>query len=141
MQENTASKKITVEVEVKVPVEKAWESYTDPKHIVGWNFASDDWHCPRATSDLRVGGSFSSRMESKDGKQGFDFGGVYDEVVPGKWLAYTFGGRRAEVLFEEAEHGTKVTISFDPETENPPEMQKNGWQAILDNFKRYAEAA
>ena len=130
---------ITIETVVKAPVEKVWEAYTNPTHIVHWNFASDDWCCPRAENDLRVGGKFSSRMEAKDGTVGFDFGGVYEEVIPMRKLTYSFGDRKAMVLFSQEGTDTKVMVSFDPETENPIEMQRSGWQTILNNFKEYTE--
>ena len=130
---------ITVETVVSAPIEKVWDAYTNPTHIVHWNFASDDWCCPRAENDLRVGGKFSSRMEAKDGSVGFDFGGTYEEVVPMERLAYSFGDRKATVVFLQAGEETKVVVSFDPETENPIEMQRGGWQGILNNFKEYAE--
>lgn len=131
---------ITISTTISAPVARVWEYYTDPAHIVKWNFASDDWHCPHAESDLRPGGKFSSRMEAKDGSMGFDFAGVYDEVVPQERIAYTFGDRHTVVTFAPAGEGTKVTVSFDPETENPVEMQRAGWQAILENFKKHCEA-
>ena len=130
---------ITVETLVRASVEKVWDAYTNPTHIVNWNFASDEWCCPRAENDLRLGGSFSSRMEAKDGSAGFDFGGVYEEVLPMKKLTYSFGDRKAAVMFTPEEGGTKVVVSFDPETENPIEMQRSGWQTILNNFKEYTE--
>ena len=125
------------------PVEKVWDAFTNPKHITEWSFASDDWHSPRAENDLRVGGVFLTRMEAKDGSTGFDFGGTYDEVIPNKKIAYTMNGddkRKVTVVFEEMGNSTHVTTAFDPENENPIEMQKGGWQAILENFKKYTEA-
>jgi uncharacterized protein YndB with AHSA1/START domain len=132
--------RITVEITVNVPASKVWESWTDPKHITKWNSGHPDWHTPSATNDVRVGGLFSSRMEAKDGSMGFDFAGTYTEVVPEKRLAYTFGDRTATVDFVSEGNKTKITETFDPETENPVEMQKAGWQTILDNFKKYTEA-
>lgn len=134
------TQQITVQAKVEAPIEKAWEAYTKPEHITKWNHASDDWHCPRAENDLRVGGNFSSRMESKDGTIGFDFGGTYTEVIPMQKIAYTFGGRNATVLFTPEGEGTVVTVSFDPEHENPIDMQFEGWQAILNNYKKHAES-
>ncbi len=131
---------ITVEITVQAPVAVAWECWTNPKHMTGWTFASDDWCCPRAAADVRVGGKFSSRMEAKDGSMGFDFEGVFTSVVPQKELAYTFGDRKAVVTFEGMGTATRIVETFDPETENPIEMQRQGWQAILENFKRYAES-
>ncbi len=136
------NKQIKVQVMIDEPVKKAWEAYTDPKHIVKWNHASDDWRCPHAENDLRVGGRFSARMESKDGSEGFDFGGKYTEVVPLKAIAYTMDGkdkRKAKITFEKVFDSTAVSVSFDPEDENPIEMQKGGWQAILDNYKKHVE--
>jgi uncharacterized protein YndB with AHSA1/START domain len=135
-------KKITVQTIVNEPIEKVWDAYTNPKHIVKWNFASPDWKCPRAENDLRVGGKFISRMEAKDGSEGFNFSGTYTEVVPKKRLAYTMEGedkRKAEINFEEMGNSTAVTVTFDPENINPIEMQRGGWQVILDNFRNYAE--
>jgi uncharacterized protein YndB with AHSA1/START domain len=117
-----------------------WKYYTEPAHITQWNAASDDWHCPRAENDLRVGGRFSSRMEARDGSMGFDFGGTYNAVLPNQRFAYTMDdGRTAEVGFTRDGNDTKVTVSFDAESENPVEMQRGGWQAILDRFQAYAE--
>lgn len=133
-------KPITVTTLVEAPLQAVWNAYTQPQHIVQWNFASDDWHCPSAENDLRVGGKFSSRMAAKDGSFAFDFGGIYTQVEPQKSLAYDFGDRKAEVLFEPVGDHTKVTVTFDPETTNPEEMQRAGWQAILGNFKKHAES-
>lgn len=131
---------IAVEVRVEAPIEKVWHDFTDPAAIVAWNAASSDWHTPKAENDLRVGGAFSSRMEAKDGSQGFDFNGVYSEVIPHKLIAYTMeGGREVRVEFNEEAGVTHITETFDPENENPIEMQRDGWQSILDNFKKYAE--
>lgn len=137
----TANKtKITVETTVKTPVEKVWKLWTTPEHITKWNSASDDWHTPRAENDLRAGDKFLSRMEAKDGSFGFDFEGVYDEVITNELLAYTMSdGRQANITFINKHNETKVITIFDAENENPIEMQKEGWQAILDNFKKYAE--
>ena len=132
---------VTVTALVRASREKAWTYFTSPEHITKWNFASDDWHCPHATNDLRVEGSFSSRMEAKDGGAGFDFEGTYDEVVPNERLTYAFGGRHATVTFATDGQQTKVTTVFEPETENPVDMQRYGWQAILDNFKKHIESA
>ncbi|HYF29105.1 MAG TPA: SRPBCC family protein [Candidatus Paceibacterota bacterium] len=133
--------KITVESVINAPVEKVWRDYTDPEAVKAWNAASDDWHTTQAANDLREGGSFLYRMEAKDGSAGFDFGGVYDAVVPKERIAYTMDdGRKVETLFASESDGTRITVSFDPETENTPELQRAGWQAILDNFKKYVEA-
>lgn len=138
--ETTKPVSITVETTVNAPVEKTWKVYTTPEDIMKWNAASDDWHTTAATNDLRAGGTFSSRMEAKDGSFGFDFGGTYDEVVTHKTIAYTLGdGRKARINFGATGSQTWVTVTFDAETQNPIEMQKGGWQAILDNFKKYVE--
>lgn len=133
-------KQITVKSKVNTPVSKVWELWTGPEHIVIWNTPSEDWHTPHAENDLRVGGQFLSRMEAKDGSFGFDFKGTYDEVVEHKRIAYTMeDGRKAVVDFQENNGKTEVITTFDPEAENPEEMQRDGWQAIMDSFKRYAE--
>lgn len=132
---------ITVETVVNVPVEKAWTVWTEPAHITQWNAASPDWHTPRATNDLRTGGSFLARMEARDGSSGFDFAGVYTDVKPYRSIAYTMeDGRTVTVRFSAQGKETKVTETFDPETENSAELQRDGWQAILDNYKQYAES-
>ena len=132
--------KVTVEATVKAPVEKVWEYWTTPLHIMQWNSASEDWHTPSATNDLRTGGSFTCRMEAKDGIFGFDFGGTYDEVIPDKHISYTMSdGRKVTVDFTAGSDGTHVSETFDAESENPVDMQRAGWQAILDNFKRHTE--
>ena len=131
---------ITVETTVAVSPELAWAYWTEPRHITQWNQASDDWHSPSATQDLRVGGRFSSRMESRDGKFGFDFGGVYDAVEPYRIISYTIDdGRKVSILFEGVHVGTKITETFEAESENSIELQRAGWQAIMDSFKRYVE--
>ncbi len=132
--------KITVEAIVKADIATVWKSWTGPEHIVHWNHASDDWHCPKAANDLRKGGKFTSTMASKDGKMSFDFEGVYDEVITHKQISYSLAdGRQISVLFEKLGDQTKVTEHFDPENENSDELQRDGWQAILNNFKKYAE--
>jgi uncharacterized protein YndB with AHSA1/START domain len=132
---------ITVSVVVGAPVKKVWDSWTKPEHIVKWNSASDDWHTPNATNDLRVGGKFTSRMEAKDGSMGFDFEGVYDEVEPLKKIAYTMSdGRKVKIIFESKAGETMVKETFEPENTNSLELQRAGWQAIMDNFKKYTEA-
>jgi uncharacterized protein YndB with AHSA1/START domain len=133
--------KITVQAEVSADIKKVWEYYTSPEHITKWNFASDDWHCPSASNNLKPGGKYSARMESKDGKFGFDFEAVYDEVVEEEKIIYTMlDGRKAEVIFNKRSDKTEVIITFDAESEHPVEMQRDGWQAILNNFKKYTEA-
>jgi uncharacterized protein YndB with AHSA1/START domain len=132
--------RVMVETTVNTPVEKAWRYWTEPVHITKWNNASDDWHTPVAEIDLRVGGKFLSRMEAKDGSFGFDFSGVYDEVRLNEFISYTLGdGRRVEITFINQGNETKIIESFDPENENPIELQQGGWQAIMDNFKKYIE--
>ena len=133
---------ITVSTTVNAPIARAWEAFTMPDHITQWNFASPEWCCPSATNDLRVGGEFSSRMEARDGSVGFDFTGVYTNVQPLEHFAYVLGDeRRVTVSFEAvSSEQTKVTEVFDPETVNPEELQRGGWQAILDNYKKHVEA-
>lgn len=131
---------ITVESIIDAPVEKVWEYWTRLQHITKWNNASDDWHTPRAENDLRVGGSFVSRMEAKDGSMGFDFGGTYDAVKPNEYIEYTIAdGRKVKVNFTSTGNKTIVVENFEAEDENPIELQRGGWQAILDNFKKYTE--
>jgi len=138
----TATKtNITVETTVNAPVEKVWQYWTEPKHLMKWNSASDDWHTPRAENDLRVGGTFSARMEAKDGSFGFDFGGVYDAVRTNDYIEYTLGdGRKVSVTFKPTGNATIVVETFEAEGQNPVDMQRAGWQSILDNFKKYTEA-
>lgn len=131
---------ITIETVVNAPIAKVWEAWTKPEHITQWSFASDDWHTPWAKNDLRAGGSFSARMEAKDGSMGFEFGGIYDVVTTNEYIEYTMGdGRKVKTSFIADGNSTKVVESFDAEQENPVEMQQAGWQAILDNFKKYTE--
>jgi uncharacterized protein YndB with AHSA1/START domain len=134
------SEKITVTATINADTKKIWEYYTNPEHITKWNFAHPSWHCPSVTNDLRVGGKYIARMEAKDGSYGFDFEAVYTEIIPGKHFTYEFGGRFATVTFTGLHDKTEVIITFDPESENPIEMQKNGWQAILNNSKSYTES-
>jgi uncharacterized protein YndB with AHSA1/START domain len=131
---------ITVENTVNAPVEKVWDYWTNPEHITHWNFASDDWHSPWAKSELREGGTFSARMEAKDGSMGFDFGGVFDVLRKNEVIEFTMGdGRKVKVNFTPQGNATKVSESFEAEGTHSVELQKNGWQAILDNFKKYTE--
>ena len=131
---------ITIETTVNAPVEKTWESWTKPEHIVRWNHASDDWHTTKAESDLVPGGKFSSRMEAKDGSMGFDFWGIFDVVEQFKQIDSTLGdGRKLSVVFRENGGKTHVVESFETEDENSADMQRQGWQAILNNFKQYTE--
>lgn len=126
---------------MSAPVEKVWKFWSQPEHITQWNNASDDWHTPSATNDLKAGGKFSYRMEAKDGSFGFDFGGEYNEVKAHERIVYTLGdGRKVNVTFSPEGNATKVTETFEAEQTNSPEMQKGGWQAILDNFKKYVES-
>jgi uncharacterized protein YndB with AHSA1/START domain len=135
------AKKITIQADVAAPVAQVWAKYNQPEHIIQWNFATDDWQCPSAETDLRPGGKMRSRMEAKDGSFGFDFEAIYDRVVDQEAVAYTMpDGRQVYVSFDKNGDTTRVTIVFDPENQNPVEMQQQGWQAILDNFKRYAES-
>ena len=131
--------KITVETIVAAPIEKVWRAYTTPEDIKQWNAASDDWHTTAASVDLRAGGAFSSRMEAKDGSMGFDFAGTYTNVVPHKFIEYSFGDRTAQVEFEDTPRGVKVRVTFDSETTHSVEQQRDGWQAILNNFARHVE--
>ena len=132
---------ITIETLVKAPVEKVWEFWSSPNHIKNWCNASEDWHAPKAENDLRTGGKFMTRMEAKDGSFGFDFGGEYDEVKEFEKIAYTMGdGRKVNVLFTARGSETAIEESFEAESENSVEMQKAGWQSILDNFKKYVES-
>jgi uncharacterized protein YndB with AHSA1/START domain len=138
----TLKNAITVETSINAPVEKVWEFWTKPEHITKWCFASDDWHAPSAENDLKAGGKFSTRMEAKDGSFGFDFGGIYDDVKTNELITYKMDdGRKVRIEFHPEEKGTKVTEIFEPESQNPIEMQKGGWQAIMNNFKKYAEAS
>ena len=136
----TTKQEITIETTVKSPVAKVWEYWTKPEHIIKWNNASDDWHTTKAESDLREGGKFSSKMEAKDGSFGFDFGGVYDKVKENELIEYTIGdGRKVKITFSNNGTETKVVETFEAENTNSIEMQKGGWQAILDNFRKYTE--
>lgn len=131
---------ITIETMVNAPVEKVWQNFTSPAHITKWNNASDDWHTPSAENDLRVGGKFTYRMEAKDGSFGFDFWGIYNEVTPNEYIGYTMGdGRIAKIYFSIEGSKTKIVETFEAETENSIALQKGGWQATLDNFKKYTE--
>lgn len=134
-------KLISVSVEVRATKEQVWEAWTNPEHIVNWNFASADWHCPSAENDVRAGGKFSWRMEAKDGSMGFDFEGEYTDVVPLERLAYTLeDGRLVTVQIQNQGTLTLLTETFEAENIHAPELQKQGWQAILNNFKACAEA-
>lgn len=132
---------ITVKSSVNAGLDKVWDYYNEPAHVQQWNAAHESWHCPKAENDLREGGRFSYRMEARDGSFGFDFGGVYDSVKPKESFSYTMDDQRKVVVsfIPEGEAQTNVVVMFDPEAQNPAEMQEQGWQAILDNFKNYAE--
>jgi uncharacterized protein YndB with AHSA1/START domain len=131
--------KITVETTVCAPIAKVWKAYTSPGDIVQWNAASDDWHTTRSTVDLRPGGEFCSRLEAKDGSFGFDFAGTYTRVEPENLIEYKFGEREARVEFGESADGVSVRVSFDGEETHSIEQQRDGWQAILERFKRHVE--
>lgn len=139
--ETMTQKAITIQTTVNAPVEKVWKYWNQPEHITKWAFASDDWHAPKAENDLRVDGTFSTTMAAKDGSFSFDFGGVYTKVENHKIIEYTIGdGRKVKVEFVAEGNQTKVVETFELESQNPEEMQRGGWQAILDNFKKYTEA-
>jgi uncharacterized protein YndB with AHSA1/START domain len=133
--------KITVETLVNAPIAKVWNAYTSPADIKQWNTASDDWHTTQAAVDLRVGGAFSSRMEAKDGSFGFDFAGTYTQLVHHERIAYSFGDRGGPVEFIPGEKGVTVRVAFDAETTHPIDQQRDGWQAILNNFTKHVQAA
>lgn len=133
--------KITLTTIVNSDIDTVWKTWTEPEHIKNWNNASPDWHTPKAENDLRKGGKFSSRMEAKDGSMGFDFGGTYDEVVPNKQIKYTLDdGRKVNITFAKTDEGVSIKETFEPESQNSVDMQRQGWQAILDNFKKYIES-
>ena len=133
---------LTVTTEINKPINEAWNFFNNPKHIVNWNFAHERWECPLAKNDLKVGGKLEVRMQAKDGSFGFDLVGIYDEIVENELIKYHFeDGRNIEIIFEKlSDNKTKVTGNFDPENMNPLDFQKDGWQAILDNFKKYSES-
>ncbi|MQR94528.1 SRPBCC family protein [Fictibacillus phosphorivorans] len=132
---------ITVETTVHKPIAEVWKYWTEPQHITGWSFASDEWHAPKAENDLREGGRFLTRMEAKDGSFGFDFSGAYDEVKTNEYIAYTLDdGRKVTITFVGLENETRIVETFEAESSNPVEMQEAGWQAFMDNFKRYSES-
>ncbi len=134
-----SNSKVTVQATINASVNKVWDYYTNPAHIIHWNFADPSWHCPSAENNLQVGGTYKARMEAKDGSFGFDFEAVYAEIIESKQFTYGFGDRNATVLFNELGNQTEVIVTFDPETQNPIELQRGGWQAILNNFKEYTE--
>jgi uncharacterized protein YndB with AHSA1/START domain len=137
----TAQKTITVTATVNAPVEKVWKFWNEPEHIKGWAFASDDWHAPFSENDIRTGGTFKTTMAAKDGSFSFDFGGIYTEVKEHAVINYTMGdGRKVWVNFTSNGNSTEIEETFEPESQNSIEMQQGGWQMILNNFKKYAEA-
>ncbi|SHL97915.1 SRPBCC family protein [Chitinophaga sp. CF418] len=137
----TTKTAITVETTVQAPVAKVWEYWNQPEHIKQWAFASDDWHVPASENDLRTGGKFSTTMAAKDGSFSFDFGGVYTQVKEHKLIEYTLGDeRKVSILFSSIGDATKIVETFEAEDTHSIEMQQSGWQAILDNFKKYTEA-
>lgn len=132
--------KVIVKTKINAPIEKVWKQLNNPLDIKQWNFASPDWHCPSAENDLRVGGSLKSTMDAKDGSFAFDFEGFYDEVIPNKYIKYHLADHRVvEITLSEEDTNVLVTETFDAESENSIEMQQQGWQAILNNFKNYVE--
>ena len=135
-----SNQRITVETTVSAPIEQVWRAYTTPDDIKKWNAASDDWHTTSASVDLRPGGTFSSRMEAKDGSMGFDFAGTYTKVEPNKLIEYSFGDRKAQVEFAPVQEGVQVRVTFDSESTHSIEQQRSGWQAILNNFAKHVEA-
>lgn len=135
-------KKITIEATIFAPVEKVWDLWTDPEHIIHWNNASDDWHTPEAENDLRTGGKFRSRMEARDGSSGFDFSGVYDDVETNRLITYSLDdGRKVKISFTGKNNKTNLVETFEAENTYSMEMQREGWQAILNHFKKYVESS
>jgi uncharacterized protein YndB with AHSA1/START domain len=134
------TQKITVETKISAPIEQVWRAWNTPDDVKQWNAASDDWHTTKSEVDLRVGGAFSSRMEAKDGTMGFDFAGTYTNVVEHKLIESTFGGRILLVEFITGQDGVTVRETFDPESTHSVEQQRQGWQAILNNFKKHVES-
>ncbi len=131
---------ITVETTIAAPISTVWSLYNTPEHIKNWNAASDDWHTTTSAVDLREGGAFSSRMEAKDGSMGFDFAGNFTKIIEHALIEYTFGDRKATIQFVDTAEGVKLSITFEAETTYSTEQQQQGWQAILNNFKRYVES-
>jgi uncharacterized protein YndB with AHSA1/START domain len=139
--ETTSKTAITVEASIEASVEKVWKFWSEPEHITQWCAASDDWHAPYAENDMREGGRFKTTMAARDGSMSFDFEGIYTSVQRKKSIAYTIDdGRKVKIAFSPYGNETRVTETFEAENTNPVEMQRGGWQAILDNFKRYVEA-
>lgn len=132
--------KITIHATISAGIQKVWNYYTQPEHITKWNFASPDWHCPSASNDMRIGGKYTARMEAKDGSFGFEFEATYSEITENQKFVYIMpDGREVSVSINEDNHLTNITVCFDTETENPVDLQREGWQAILNNFKNYVE--
>lgn len=132
--------KLTVSTRIEAGIKQVWNTWIEPEHITRWNFASDDWQCPRVENDLRIGGKYFARMEAKDGSFGFDFEAVYNEIIDKKIITYTMSdGRKSTTEFKESDGKTEVTTTFDAENSNSLEMQEQGWLAILNNFKKYTE--
>jgi uncharacterized protein YndB with AHSA1/START domain len=134
-------KTITVQAVINAPLEQVWKLYTEPEHVMKWNNASNDWHTSRAENDLKVGGKFLYRMEAKDGSSGFDFDGTYEQVKTNELIVYSISdGRKVQVMFTKDDNTrTKIATTFEAESTNPIEMQRDGWQAISNNFKKYVE--
>lgn len=133
-------KNITIETTVNKPVQIVWQYWNEPEHIVKWNYASEDWHTTKASNNLKIGGKFSSRMEAKDGSIGFDFEGIYEEIVENQLISYKLDDDRCvTVTFENNGNSTKIVETFDAESENSLELQRQGWQSILNHFKKYVE--
>jgi len=142
MQNRNDMNKITVSTTINRPLSEIWEKWTNPTHVMCWNFAHESWHCPEAKNDLHVGGEFHYLMAAKDASFQFDFWGTFQQIEPEKYIKILLGdGREMEVLFESTDQGVVVTEIFDPENQNPADMQQQGWQAILNQFKKYAEEA
>lgn len=139
--EPTDKTEVTVQTTINAPVEKVWKLWSEPQHIMGWCNASDDWHAPYADNDLRAGGNFKTTMAAKDGSMQFDFGGTYSNVKEHELIEYALGdGRKVKIEFSGNGDQTTITETFDTEKTHPVEMQRDGWQAILDNFKKYTES-
>lgn len=133
--------RITVQTSVRSDIERVWDCWTAPEHITKWNFVSDEWCCPSAENDLKPNGKFSWRMEAKDGSLGFDFEGTYTNIVDKRSIAYELAdGRKVDIDFSQKGNEVVVTETFDPEEINSKELQRSGWQAILDNFKKHLES-
>lgn len=131
--------KITVQATINADIKKVWNYYNNPEHITQWNFADPSWQCPNAENDMKVGGKYRARMEAKDGSFGFDFEATYSEIIDGEQFTYGLGERNVNVKFNSLSNQTEVIVAFDAENENPIEMQRAGWQSILNNFKNYTE--